>query len=89
MMTPRIRFRNLAMVALLAMPVGCRCQDSDGSERVEAGSAVPVEAAPVASGGPPPQLLYLPDGGDVAPPTAPDGQRLDLGTVAGPRCPAE
>jgi sulfatase modifying factor 1 len=83
------RVRSWLVTGLALLAVGCRCQDSGGSDEAARGAAASADAPPPASGEPPPQLLYLPDGGDVAPTTAPGGQRLELGTPSVQGCPSD
>jgi sulfatase modifying factor 1 len=71
---------------LVAVTYGCRCGDAPSSSSSDpAGSAVQTAESAQAV----PQLLYLPDGGDIAPLTAP-GQRVFAAVPPVPnRCPQE
>ena len=88
MMRARTSLRAVIPFALGLLVTQCRCDAAEESPPVEpsaSGSAPP----PSPSVEPPPQLLYLPDGGDVAPTTAPGDPRVQLGSPPASRCPSE
>ena len=77
----------LVLSCLLAS--GCRCTDDrDPTPSGPAGTVAPA-APPLPSETKSPQLLYLPDGGDQAPPTAPGGGELRSAAPGTGRCPPE
>jgi len=80
--------RLLCPFTLALLASHCRCDAPDGGAPAEPSTSASV-ARPVPSEGPPPQLLYLPDGGDVAPGTAPDNPRVQLGGSHASSCPPE
>ncbi len=77
----------LLVVCLVAS--GCRCAEEGSPTPPRPSGTVASAPVPLPSDTAPPRLLYLPDGGDQAPPTAPGGGQLRGPTLSTGRCPSE
>lgn len=81
------RGRALAWVIAPLVALGCSHRHPEKKPAPRA-SVAPRSSAPVARGGPP-ALLYLPDGGDIAPPGAPGPSLFGSPGASSGRCPPD
>jgi sulfatase modifying factor 1 len=77
------------LVVSCLLPSGCRCAEDEAPSSLRATGTVASASVSIPTETDSPQLLYLPDGGDQAPPTAPGGGPLRRPAPAAGRCPSE